>query len=471
MAQKLRKSALMFGQVVGTPPDQEKPTLSGFYGGVGAGQVGAVQQVGEGVRTETSKLPTTFGGVTETTDETGKTIYKLGEGAAGAPFTSTVVRPTVDLKTTGSTDVVATVDKDTGNIVYKDKTGKIVEGPTATQVGEWSAAAASNVGELQDAQTKEEADLQDASTKASEKAGETIKEQQEKLTEGKLGERRAPSELEKQAQDYRNILVGTPGTSNVKAVANLMKFYDIGKYGALESGLRQGEIALARKEAGTTEAGMETAEGARTGAIEEFEEATQENYDKLTKAIEQDKQDKLKQIKDYYSSEIGKQQSIAETTKAKADELAKVEKEAEDKKDEIANNQRISLESEIFGDPFNEDPNKVAGALTELREKLGPETNKVQEVLDDLNDMWDWQKATGHTKRVQDLEQVLNEFQEISKQYEAIERLLTKARIDKNMDSLKKHYEALKALRGKYANLQFRSQEVISNAHEPYRGD
>lgn len=471
MAQKLRKTALMFGQVAGAPPDQEKPTLSGFYGGVGAGQVGAVQQVGEGVRTETSKLPTTFGGVTETKDETGKvTGYKLGAGEAGAPFRATVARETDPTKPLGSTDVIATVD-DQGNITYKDKAGKVVEGTNAAKVGEVSTTAAANVGALQTAQTKEEAALQEASTKASQAAGETLKEQQARLTEGKLGVRREASELEKQAKDYRNVLIDTPGTTNVGAVASLMSrynpatgkmasFYDIKKYGGLESGLRQGEISLARQQAGGIEAGMETAEGARTGAIEEFKGATQENYDKLTKAIEQDKQDKLKSIKDYYAKQIKTQQDTAQTARDKEIELAKVEKEAKAKKEEVADKERVGVENELFGEPFAEDPSKTVGVLPKLTSQLRDSIQFAKDRIDNLNKTPRIFKRKGHTKELQSHELIRDKGQAILDRLDTLDRLATKARIDKNVETMRSYINEVNDLKKQFEKIRQESIQL-----------
>jgi len=462
MAQKLRKSALMFGQVA--QPEPPKPTLSSFYGGVGAGQVGAVEKVGEGVRTETSKLPGVFGGVTETKDEAGKTTgYALGAGEAATPFKATVARTPTDLKTTGSLDVTATVD-DKGNITYKDKAGNVVQGPTAAQVGDWTSNAAANVSALQTAGAKEEAALQEASTKASEKAGETLKQQQDRLTKGKLGERREASELEKQAQDYRNILTTTPGTTNIAAVKNLMQFYDMKKYGSLESGLRQGEIALARQEAGSTEAGLQTAEGARTGAIEGFKEATQENYDKLTKAIEQDKQNKLKAIKDYYSSEIGKQQSTAETAKAKADELAGVERKAEAKKAEVADQERVGIENSIYGDPLSPDPEKSGGVLPTLTKRIRDELQFAKDRLENLNKTPRLFRQKGHTKEVQSHELIVNKAEPILKILEALDREATKARINKDVPAMKKHLAEINELKKQYDDIRRQYVQLASQA-------
>ena len=343
MAQKLKKTALMFGQVAGAPPDQEKPTLSGFYGGVGAGQVGAVEDIGKGVQQQTAGLGKVFGDVTVSEGKTPEeTKYTLGAGAT--PFKTSVTHPLLkNFQQTGPVDVTASVDAQ-GNIVYKNAQGDIMTGgPTSAEIKKAGETATSNISALKQAQSEMEAAQQEASQKASEEAGKTYKEQQDKLTQGQLGQRRAPSELEKQAQDYRNILQTEPGTTNIGAVKSLMQFYnqttgkpqsfyDTTKYGTLESGLRQGEIALARQQAGTTEQAMETAEGARTGAIAGFKEGVQENYDKLVKAIDQDKAAKLKDIKDYYASAIGKQQTTIDKAKSKAADIEKVENEAAGKK-------------------------------------------------------------------------------------------------------------------------------------------
>jgi len=298
MAQKLRKSALMFGQVA--QPEPPKPTLSSFYGGVGAGQVGAVEKVGEGVRTETSKIPGAFG---ITYDDTGKASYAAGTTEAPNAF-----KPTVAITT--STAVPSTASLTTSE--------------QATKAAEEAKTAADKLAAEKIAAEKA---LGESTAAATTKAGEASTDLQKKLTEGRLGERREASELEKQAQDYRNILTSTPGTSNVGAVANLMKFYDMGKYGALESGIRQGEMSLARQEAGTTEAGMQTAESARTGAIEGYKKGSEQAYKDTQKLIDEESKQKLKDISKFYGDKIEEANKAGATAADRAKILKKEEDE------------------------------------------------------------------------------------------------------------------------------------------------
>lgn len=302
MGQRLKKSALMFGQVSKEPP---KPTLSEFYRGVGEGQVGAVGEVTKGVKEKTAGIPGQFG-----------VSYGEGGGAQfteGSPFKPTVTFTTTtqpmpaDFGTTSSdaSKVAETAGKTSSTLEKEEKDAEVAAGKAAT----------------------------DALTKA----GEKSKELGEQLTEKKLGERREASELEMAAKDYRNILTTTPGTSNVEAVASLMKFYDP-KYKTLESGLRQGEIALARQQAGVTEGAMGQAEGERVGAIQEYKTTSEKAYEDTKKLIDKEKEDSLKKIDEYYGGLRGK----AETTKADAEKIAG-ERKAEEDKAEV---QKINLAGE-----------------------------------------------------------------------------------------------------------------------------
>lgn len=310
MAQKLRKSALMFGQAA--QPEPPKPSLSEFYKGVGTGQAGAVQEIGKGVQKETEKIPGQFG------------IEYSGDGKAQFSKDS-AFKPTVTPTTT--TTVTAPPE---GGYTTSEQAAKAAEtaGKAIETLGTEEKAAETQLGE--------------STQKSLEKMGEAAKELQDKLTKGKLGERREASELEKSAQDYRNILQTTPGTSNIGAVASLMKFYDMSKYGALESGLRQGEIALARQAAGATEQQLTQAEGERAGAVQQFKETSDQAYDDTKKAIEAEKKTQLENIKKYYDTERGKQQTIKETAEKKQIELKADAEKFDVTLNQVRNNPTIS---------------------------------------------------------------------------------------------------------------------------------
>ena len=312
MAQKLKKASLMFGQVDKEPP---KPTLSGFYGGVGKGQTEAVKTIGQETRKEAEAVPGAFG-------------LTYTDGKAGFAEGSTF-KPTVDIKTT------------TSSVAPPEGGFK-----TSADAAAAAAAAGKNIQTLSDEQKAATAALDKSTTASEEAAGKVSEGLQEKLTKGKLGERREASELEKQAQDYRNVLTDTPGTSNIGAVKNLMRFYDQSKYGALESGLRQGEIALARQQAGTVEAGLQQAEGERVGAVQQFKDTSEQAYKDIKDQISKEKETKLEEIKKFYDSEAGKQKTAKETAELKRDELKKVEDEMDVKNlgvagDAIKNNDTV----------------------------------------------------------------------------------------------------------------------------------
>lgn len=294
MGQRLKKSSLFFSQAGEKEPP--KPTLSGFYQGVGESQAQAVQDVAKGVKETTAKLPGEFG------------IKYGAEG--GAEFADkSVFKPTVDIKTGISETPVSTGFS------------------TSEQAGQAATQAGKNVQQLAEEKKQAEASLGKSTEESLTKAGEASKTAQERLTEKKLGERRESSELEKASQDYRNILQTTPGTSNVTAVANLMKFYDP-KYKPLESVLRQGEISLARQQAGATEAAMQQAEGERTGAIEAYRKTAEQSYTDAKNKIAAEKEAKLSEIKKFYDPKIESETGRGAAAAQKAEELKKVENEA-----------------------------------------------------------------------------------------------------------------------------------------------
>lgn len=313
MGQRLKRSSLFFKQAGQEPP---KPTLSGFYRGVGEAQTGAVQDVAKGVQETTAKLPGEFG-------------IKYDTGAKPEFAGDSAFKPTVDIRT--------------GITAVKPPEAGFATSEQATKAAE---QAGKNVEQIEAERKAAEAALGKSTEESLTKAGETSKTAQERLTEKKLGERREASEIEKSAQDYRNILQTTPGTSNVAAVANLMKFYDP-KYRPLESQLRQGEVALARQQAGEVESAMQQAESQRAGAIEGYKQASTQAYEDTKKLIDKEKQDKLNKIKEFYSDLSKKEKESGEAAAGKAKELKAVEEEAELKKlkttaESVKNNQTIA---------------------------------------------------------------------------------------------------------------------------------
>lgn len=319
MAQKLKQSSLFFGQAA-KEKEPPKPTLSGFYRGVGEAQTGAVQDIGQKVQEQTATLPGQFG---VKYGEEGKAQF-----AEKAPFKPIVAEPT--------TAVTASTLAPTG---------------TAAEAAKTQETAKANIETLQ----KEQAAAQAAAGKAVEEslkgAGEKSTEAQKMLTEKQLGERRAPSELEKAAQDYRNVLQTSPGTSNVAAVANLMKFYDP-KYRPLESQLRQGEMSLARQDAGTIEGQLAQAESQRGASIEGYKQQAEQSYKDIQDLIGKEKEKYLGTgaepgtIGKFYGEKI----AAEEKTKGEAAEAVKTRSETERKEDDrIAGEKFGTIESSAKG--------------------------------------------------------------------------------------------------------------------------
>lgn len=360
MAQKLKKASLMFGQAGQEPA---KPTLSGFYGGVGAGQTGAIRDVTKGVEEETKKLPGAFG---IAYDDAGKAAFTPGTAEAPSVFKPSVTLP-------------APAAAPTAPPTFK----------TSEEAAKAAEAAGKKVEDLETERKEKETELGKSTETALTKAGEVSTEQQKKLTEGKLGERREASELEKQAADYRNVLTGTPATSNIGAVANLMKFYDMSKYGALESGLRQGETALARQEAGATQAAMETAEGARAGAVEGFKTGAQQAYEQAQKLIGEEKTSQLGKIGEYYKGAkeaAGAEKATAETEQKRlaGEEETKAKTEFDTLSNEIVKNPAANVGNILksisgrSGDNWlNTQGNKVLGPIKAEVDALTDRANQI----------------------------------------------------------------------------------------------
>lgn len=285
------RSKLFFGQLTGgQQSDKSKPTLSGFYRGVGEAQTGAVQDIGQKVQEQAAKLPEEFG------------VKYAPEGGAAEFADKSSFKPVV---ATPSTAVSAATLAETGTAADAQKTAE---------------QAQANIQKLKEEQAAAQTAAGEAIEKSLKGAGEKSAETQKRLTEGQLGERREMSQLEQAAQNYRNILKDEPGTSNVMAVANLMKFYDP-KYKSLESGLRQGEIALARQDAGTVESQLAQAESQRGASVEGYKQQAEQSYKSIQDLIGKEREkylgagSKKGELEKFYGEKIGAE----EATKGKAE--------------------------------------------------------------------------------------------------------------------------------------------------------
>jgi hypothetical protein len=304
MGQRFKKSSLFFGQ---TAKEQEppKPTLSGFYRGVGEAQTGAVRDIGQKVQEQTATLPEQFG--VKSTPE-GKTEF-----ADKSAFKPIVATP--------STAVLASTLAGTG---------------TAAQAQETAGQAQANIQKLKEEQAAAQAAAGESVEKALKGAGEKSTEAQQQLTEKNLGERKEASQLEQAAKDYRNILQTTPGTSNVAAVANLMKFYDP-KYLSLESSLRQGEMSLARQEAGAIENQLAQAESERGASVEGYKQQAAQSYKDIQDLIGKEKEKYLGtgsekgSIAKFYEGKIGQEEATKQKAEEAVTERTKTEREEDDK--------------------------------------------------------------------------------------------------------------------------------------------
>lgn len=311
MAKKLKRSSLLLGQI---QKPATTPSLAGYYKGVAAGQRGAVQEIGKGVEEKTRGLTGELG-LTETVDE------KTGEVSTGMgdKFKATVTVPGADGKGGSITGGAGTVQKG-----EKPSESKTLAGTNITTTGTVrTTTGASSLDDLSNDQeafkkaletlgksiTDWEASGVDAKAyldsllaNTRTNANEVIEEVNQRLEEENLGQRRAPSETEKQAQSYQNIIANEPGTSNIKALANLSKFYDMARYGAVESGIRQGELALSREEMQGEKEAMETAEGARSAAIKDYGEQSKRLTGELGTELTEQETEERKKLSEFFDT-------------------------------------------------------------------------------------------------------------------------------------------------------------------------
>jgi len=337
MAKRLDRSKLFFGQLAGgQKPDDYKSTMSGFYGGVGKEQTGAVQKIGQGVEQATAGLAGNLG-LTQTVDEgsptkVNTTLTKGGPFAVtatpGQPPPATPPTPGDVVSGGAGSDKIGGVGGESAapaagapqppaapqqpsvppKITIRDKKDGERDEDYLKYLSDTLTAAGSSVEEWKNSGEDAEEFINAILKKNREAAEKSMSDAEKRLTEGKLGQRAQASELEKQAQSYQNVLASEPGTSNVKALAMLSQFYDP-KYLALESGLRQGEMALGRQEAvGNVEA-MQRAEAARGAAISEYGKQSKELGQELMGKIGEQEESKRKEFKDFYKT--GKEEAEA----------------------------------------------------------------------------------------------------------------------------------------------------------------
>lgn len=384
MGQKLKKSSLFFGQVAGgQQPKQYEDTLSGFYGGVGAGQTEAVKTLGQKVQEKTQGLAGTLG-LTQTVDEqqptkvtttlapgsqfkpsvdTSQPIPSAVAGGIATPLPATTV--TVPEKGAMSDeDYLATLEK-----TFKD---------AGTSIEEWKTSGKS----AQEYLDKVLKDKQEA-------AGKAATEAQEQVTEKKLGARREASELEKQASMYQNVLATSPGTTNVEALASLSRFFDP-KYATLESGLKQGEMSLARQEAIGNVTAQQQAEQARAAAIGEYSKQAKELGQTLQEQVGKAGEAERQRLSEFY----GKGLTEAEKTKAdiegkigktkgdietrEREELKTVSTQiADDKTYQGINNIINAISGRSSNNWLNTQGNKVLAPLKQEMIKYGDEAEQI----------------------------------------------------------------------------------------------
>ena len=243
----------------------------------------------------------------------------------------------------------------------------------------------SNIQEWKDSGKEAEEFLNELLAKIREEAQGAIKDVNERITVGNLGKRGEQSEIEKEAENYQNIIANEPGTSNIAALANLSKFYDMSKYGALESGLRQGELALSRQDMIREKEAMDTAESARSAAVRDYGEQSKRLVGELEEGLTEQEKEQRKNLADYYKTgeeELTGQKTTLEENKTSA-EKAVVAKERQPYLDKVD-----TLNKELRNAEYK--TSITPKPISELKRKIPEFGAMLQEVRDSFNGHYDF---------------------------------------------------------------------------------
>ena len=371
MGKRIKRSSLVLGQIA---KPATTPSLAGFYKNVAAGTRGAVEDITKGVEQKTQGLGEELG-LTETVDkDTGKVSTGMGDkfkvtvdtgsktisggpqpastpaGGTPPPAEKTANKFTLATDTSKSTSRTTTA---VSSLEDLDKDLKTLNTALKT--------LGSGLDKLKASGEDASKFLEDLLASSRKSAQEVIDEVNSRLSEENLGKIRNPSELEKQAESYQNIIADLPGTSNIEALKNLYSFYDMARYGTLESGLRQGELALSRQEMQGEKSAMEAAESGRASAIGRYGKQSKFLTDELGEELTSQEEAERKKLADYYAglgAEIEKDKKATET------EIGNVKKDITKKEEEAVNN----ISNEVSGDYEDSNLQSVLDNILELPE-------------------------------------------------------------------------------------------------------
>ena len=479
MAKRLKRSSLLFGQ---TQKPATTPSLSRYYQGVAAGRTGAVQEIGKGVEEKTRGLGAELG-LTETVDEkTGKVTTGMGDkfnvtvdtgsGTISKGAKSAVAAPTAtapgaadadEIQGAAGGDVILAGGGEKDSKKQDDDSFKLAKTPTivsptkvtggftdaplastlATDINTFTTALETLGKNIEDwkasgLEAKEYLDKALADTRKN--ATDIITEVNQRLGEKNLGQRRAPSEVEKQAENYQNIIASEPGTSNIKALANLSRFYDMSRYGAVESGIRQGEIALSRQEMLDEKEAMDTAEGARTAAIKNYGEQSKLLTGELEEGLTEQEAQERKKLEDYFAA--GEKTLTEEETRLKGEKEAS-EKQLAEEEERIAKEKEKrfkTIESKIFG---GDDPEsgELRKGLQNRIQSLKSEADGFERKLSEWRDKGMFTAWKGISKDKGLLENMINIKRDAAKELEGIINKMKVAREQQDSYTLETLYD------------------------------
>lgn len=450
MAKRLKASSLLLGQV-DSARSPKQGSLAEFYSGVSKGQTGAIQKKATETTEATRGLAGDLG-LDQTEGDDGKVKTTLKDDSK---FRSTVAIPEPITGNRGTYQDDYILGGPPPPVVAPGTDGKVsvpgqvvmprLSGGTDVDslkrderaISDAIIAAGSSVEEWKASGLSAAEYINELNRKNAEAAGEAAKEAQERLTEKKLGARGQQSELEKQASDYTNVIASEPGTSNIKALANLTKFYDMGKYGALESGIRQGELALARQEAQSDLAAQQSAESMRAAAISEYGKQSKELGGILQSEVEAANEAERKRVEDYYKTGLEtaqKQKGELETQLADVSGRRKAE---EIRVEQQLDNDYKDISLKLFGDGGdNKGFTGTEASMTQARDIF---KNK----LNSMNETWEINKWSGFSKDKGHVEEIVRLSQ---KRLELFQDYYKKAQEARKNPDKRKALETLKFL-------------------------
>jgi hypothetical protein len=179
------------------------------------------------------------------------------------------------------------------------------------------------------------------------------------------------------------------------------------KYGAVESGIRQGEMAVSRQEMLGEKEAMETAEGARTAAIKDYGEQSKLLTGELETQLTTQEEEERKKLADFFTGEEDKLTTKKGEIETKAGEIKTDLEAAEEEVKKEKEKEFKTIETEIFG---GDDPEtgELRLGIQKTPGDLQEWADKVDGVLIDMKNMSSFTAWKGISKDKGILSDIIN---------------------------------------------------------------